>query len=551
MSGRWTAWVLGGLLAAAPAVVAQDANNTSADGHGVKKEDVKTWTATVDDKEYEVRPATPSYTGDTGLFHVSSAYTLLKGKAAFSLFRDNLDRDPKDIDFSVHGLNAAYGVTSRLELFAQIGWHRNDTDAIFQAGYFNDLPRAGTQSTSPGWQTGFGDFRLGAKLGLLNDHEHDPIGLAVKGMVKLGTADEAKGLGTGATSLEGALIVSKALGDAADLHGTVGYQLNSDPDGFDIGNALKIGGGINIPACRIFQVQADLLYTKYNGGDFEQTNPLDLVVGPVFWIKPGFFLRPAMSWNLNFDDRGLDQSSKSWTGRQIAIGYHPGTICHPIVAPPPPPPPPTNKQPTVSCEAEKSNVRPGESVRCRAVASDPDGDALTYDWTASAGKITGSGNSATWDSTGVPAGSVTITVRVSDGKGGTATSTCTVRVETQTTAKAITCIASGFPPNRDRLNNVDKACLDDVASRLRQDPRSRVVIIGHADSKEKYPEVIGRKRAEAAKSYLVKERGVDEGRISVRSEAARKPADTGTTEASRKQNRRVEIVFLPEGAELP
>jgi hypothetical protein len=106
MKGRLTAWVLGGLLSFGPLAAAQD--------HGVKKEDVKTWTIEADGKEYEVRPATPTYFGDTGLFHVSSAYTLTKGKSAFSLFRDNLDRDPKDIDFSIHGINAAYGLSSKL-----------------------------------------------------------------------------------------------------------------------------------------------------------------------------------------------------------------------------------------------------------------------------------------------------------------------------------------------------------------------------------------------------------------------------------------------------
>ena len=43
---------------------------------------------------------TLAYDGDTGLFHLSSAYTLPKGKLAISLFRDNLDRDPKDVDIS-------------------------------------------------------------------------------------------------------------------------------------------------------------------------------------------------------------------------------------------------------------------------------------------------------------------------------------------------------------------------------------------------------------------------------------------------------------------
>ena len=50
---------------------------------------------------------------------------------------------------------------------------------------------------------------------------------------------------------------------------------------------------------------------------------------------------------------------------------------------------------------------------------------------------------------------------------------------------------------------------------------------------------------------LVKERGIDESRISVRSSAARKPADTGTSPAARAKNRRVEVVLVPEGAEPP
>jgi hypothetical protein len=196
MKGRLTAWVLGGLLSFGPLAAAQDN-----EAHGVKKEDVKTWTIEADGKEYEVRPATPTYFGDTGLFHVSSAYTLTKGKTAFSLFRDNLDRDPKDIDFSIHGVNAAFGLTSKLELFAQIGLqNRLDLDAPFQAGFFNDLPFGGQGATTREvWETGFGDVRLGLKFGFLNDHDGDPIGLAVKGAVKLGTADEAKGLGTGKT----------------------------------------------------------------------------------------------------------------------------------------------------------------------------------------------------------------------------------------------------------------------------------------------------------------------------------------------------------------
>jgi len=553
MTRSVTAWLLGGLLVSPAAAWAQQEppEDEATGGHGtVTSEEVKTWTAEFDGKEYEVRPATPSYLGDTGLFHMPSAYTLGRGKAAFSLFRDNLDRDPKDLDISIHGLNLAFGATDRLELFGNIGLqNRIDADALFQAGFQNDYP-----FVNRGWETGVGDVHLGAKYKFLDDYRGDAVALALRAFVKLPTADEAKGLGTGKVSGGGDLVLSKHLGYGADIHGMVGYQVNSDPDGRDIGNAFKWGIGINAPSCRWFQVQAELVGTSYSGDDeFEQTNPLDLVVGPVVWIKPGIFIRPAMSWNLNFDDRGLGSGSKTYTGRQLSVGYHPGTPCREVYTPPPPPPPPANKPPTVACEVEKSTILPGETVRCRATASDPDGDPLTYEWSASQGRVTGNGAEATYDSSGVtgPA-DVTVTVTASDGRGGRTSANCPIRVEQpKPKPEPITCTSGGFPRNLARLNNVDKACLDDVASRLRQDPRSRVIIVGHADNRERYPEVIGRKRAEAVKAYLVQERGIEDARISVRSAGATKPADTGTSAAARAKNRRVEVIFVPEGATPP
>ena len=547
MKNQSTTWVLAALLALTAPVWAEDAASDGA--CTVKKEDVKTWIRTIEGKEYQVRPATPAYDGDTGLFHLSSAYTLPKGGFSFSIFRDNLDRDPKDQDISTHGVTIGYGATDKLEIFGSIGiQNRVNADALFQPGFFNDNPFVST-----GWESGFGDVKLGAKYKFLDDYNEDAVGLALKAYVKLPTADEAKGLGTGKADFGGDLILSKSLNRKADLHASIGYEINGDPDDVDIGNAFKWGLGINVPACRIFQIQAELTGRNYGTADFDQTNPLDLVVGPVVWIKPGFFIRPAISWNLNFDDRGLNSSTKSYTGFHASIGYHPGGRCCEVYTPPPPPPPPQNKPPTVACEVEKSQILPGETVRCRATGSDPDGDALTYSWTASAGKVTGNGAEATFDSSGVPAGTtVSVTVTVSDGRGGTAQSVCTIRVaQDERKPEAVTCTSGGFPRNLARLNNVDKACLDDVASRLKADPRSRVIVVGHADSSERYPEVIGRKRAEAIKAYLVKERGIDEARISVKSAGASKPLDTGKTAAARAKNRRVEVMFVPEGAVVP
>jgi len=266
-------WLVG-CLTLTTAAWAQDAP-PAGEGCQVKKEEVKTWTMDIEGKEYQVHPATPAYDGSTGLFHMPSAYTLPKGKVSVSLFRDNLDRDPKDVDISVHGLNVGFGATSKLEIFGSIGLqNRVDTDAIFQPGFVNDYPFAGTASSSPGWQTGFGDVKLGAKFKILDDYLGDGVGLAIRGYVKLPTADEEKGLGTGKFSGGADLVLSKSVNRVLDLHGMLGYQINSDPDNVDIGNAFKWGLGLNVPACRTIQLQADLTGSNYSGAAFVIKAPI-------------------------------------------------------------------------------------------------------------------------------------------------------------------------------------------------------------------------------------------------------------------------------------
>ncbi len=512
----------------------------------VTGDSVKTWLITINDKDYEAHPATPNYEGTTGLFHLPSAYTLPKRKLSISLFRNNLDRDPKDEDISVYGVTLGYGATDRLELFGSYGLqNRVDADALFQPGFVNDFPFVSTP-----WQTGPGDVKLGLKYKMLDDYLGEPVGLALRGFVKVGTADEAKGLGTGKTSVGLDLLLSKSLGHVADIHGGIGYQFNTHPEQptpLEIGDALNWGVGLNFPACKIFQVQAEVTGASYKGAVFAQTDPVDLVVGPVFWIK-GLFIRPAFSKNLHFDDRGLNSGFRSSSGLQISIGYHPGTACCAIVAPPPPRAV-ANRPPTVTCEAERSTIAPGETVGLRAVASDPDRNPLTYTWTSSAGRVTGAGADAKLDTTGVKApASIVATVRVADGHGGNAVANCPVSIPaTERRPDTMTCASAGFPVNLARLNNVDKACLDDVASRLRQDPRSRVIATGYADPAERRPTLLARQRAEAAKAYLVTERGIEEARVSVRSTEGVPGREAG---ASRK-NRRVEVMFVPDGAKPP
>ncbi|HQZ16228.1 MAG TPA: OmpA family protein [Vicinamibacteria bacterium] len=515
----------------------------------VEAKDVKTWIITVDGKDYEARPLTPTFSGDTGLFHLPSAYTLAKGKSAFSIYRMNLDRNPKDLDATTIGLSFAYGVSSKLEIFGTFGAQRNDVDILTQPGYVNDFPRAGRQTTSPGWQTGASDAIIGAKFKLLDDYGSDGVGLAIRPTIKLPTASFDNGLGTGKVSFGADLILSKSLNNQAEIHGMVGYQMNSDPDGFDLGNAFRWGAGLTVPVYKKFQLQAEVLGTNYSDGDFEQINPIDFVIGPVFYFAKGVFVRPAYSYNMKFE--GLSTASyKSNSGMNISIGYSGAAQGREIYVPPPPPPPAPpappkveNRPPTVSLDADKTNAITCDTVRFRANAADPDGDTLTYAWTTSAGRTVGEGANVTLEPGCLPVGTdVTVTVTVNDGHNHTATATRHVMIEAKPKPQTVTRSMGPFPTVKvgggTRLNNMDKSVLDDMATRLRQDPASRLLIVGHAEKGEPRPDVLSRKRAEAVKAYMIKERGIDGSRIITRGAGAG-------------GGRSADLTFVPDGADMP
>jgi len=79
-----------------------------------------------------------------------------------------------------------------------------------------------------------------------------------------------------------------------------------------------------------------------------------------------------------------------------------------------------NKSPTVSAvTVTPATIDAGGTVTVTVAASDPDGDALTYAYTATGGAVQGAGNVATWVAPNA-AGAYSVTVLASDGNGGTA-----------------------------------------------------------------------------------------------------------------------------------
>jgi hypothetical protein len=202
-----------------------------------------------------------------------------------------------------------------------------------------------------------------------------------------------------------------------------------------------------------------------------------------------------------------------------------------------------NQPPTISCSTDHSPIMPGERTGITATASDPDGDPLTYSYTATGGQVTGDGPKATFDSTGLSAGSYTVKCSVSDGRGGTADANTTVDVQQPPPppqpSKAGDC---GY--NKAGASRFDNACKrvgDDVALRLKNDPSAKLVIVGYADAKEPKAAKLAQTRADLAKKYII-EKGVDASRISTRT------GEASTEKGQEKANRRVDFVIVPEGA---
>jgi len=202
-----------------------------------------------------------------------------------------------------------------------------------------------------------------------------------------------------------------------------------------------------------------------------------------------------------------------------------------------------NRPPVISCAPERNPIIAGERVKINSTASDPDGDPLTYSYSATGGQVSGSGPSADFDSTGLSAGSYTVTCTADDGRGGRTSATTNVDVQQPAPPPQASKVGDcGYTKvGAGRFDNACKRVGDDVALRLKSEPNAKLVIVGYADPKELKAAKLAQTRADGAKKYLG-EKGIDASRISTRVGTA------STEKGSEKTNRRVDFIFVPEGA---
>jgi outer membrane protein OmpA-like peptidoglycan-associated protein len=103
-----------------------------------------------------------------------------------------------------------------------------------------------------------------------------------------------------------------------------------------------------------------------------------------------------------------------------------------------------------------------------------------------------------------------------------------------------------FAFNKYDLDAESKEKLDRVATKLKEDPDYIIEIAGHCDAVggTDYNIVLGQKRADAVRAYLVDNQHISFSRIAIRSGGETQPIATNDTDDGRSKNRRATISVL-------
>ena len=154
----------------------------------------------------DLRPATTTFFGDTGLWFVPSAEVLPDGRWSASAYRRGTNWIQGYTNVADFAGTFAYGLRGRMEIFGSFLvdtrvdrdvrplFLSNGTPGASQFG--NVLDRY--PGVSKGWSgDNLGDFYIGAKFNIWSEERLNPAAFAVRTVAKLPTGSVGNGAGTG------------------------------------------------------------------------------------------------------------------------------------------------------------------------------------------------------------------------------------------------------------------------------------------------------------------------------------------------------------------
>lgn len=150
-------------------------------------------------------------------------------------------------------------------------------------------------------ESGVGDIVTSCSYYFLEEDGLIPY-VDLTGKIKLGTADEDKGLGSGETDFSFSADVTKSI-EPAVCFGTLGYKIYGDPSGMDLDNVFFISLG----ACRKINEE----YTAGGFYDYRQKtsdygNPISELTGYVSYKLSKQYKM------MGYIVKGLDEGSPDW-----------------------------------------------------------------------------------------------------------------------------------------------------------------------------------------------------------------------------------------------
>ncbi len=190
--------------------------------------------------------------------------------------------------------------------------------------------------------------------------------------------------------------------------------------------------------------------------------------------------------------------------------------------------------PTISCAGSPSSLQSGVSSTITCTCASPDNSSVTVaNWSATAGSVSGSGSSATLDTSGVAPGFVSVGATCNDSRGLQTQASAQITVEAPPAISPEVAQLEGrlalhsiyFATARPREENPDGGLLPsqqqtlislagDFQKYLQSRPDAHLTLEGHADPRGsvEYNQALSERRVDRTKSFLI-EHGVPESSI--------------------------------------